>query len=416
MNERRRRMRGGNDDTGAAETRLERWKKSEFLRWSRFTYGWEPSTQDEQLIEALGKANEAFYAEHPEEREEPTASDIVSACKELIYDVRDGETVFHAIVYTFNVRRAEIEVGPLLEILVNGETQEEKEDQIRSTLAYAFFAEVPVYPNSEELAEDLARYYRDLMVRGFTAPNEKGERVRLRPTKSPGRKIETIEFLRSLRIGEPRQPAEFALIRRAVEDELERLSTADRVMASLTIAIDELTKGLSARGRNESKLQQCLTKHPILFGLEYRQVLPKHKLGGEYEMDYALERVSGLVDLMEIEPSNFSLFNKKGDSSNHLVHAEQQVLDWLEWLERNHAYARERLSELVRPVGYVVIGRSTGLTDGTRRKLARRNATFGGAVRVLTYDDLLVRAENMRDVLLGEKRLVSRARSERHVR
>ena len=274
-------------------------------------------------------------------------------------------------------------------------------DSIRSTLAAALFAEVPVVPNTEDLAAELARHHRDLMIDGFTAPDSSGKPVQLLPTRSPGRKIETIEFMRKLRLSEPHHPAELALLREAVERELERLSTADRMLGALTLAIERLSLLLATEKRNEAELQSCLTESPILFGLEYRRIIPKHRLGAEYEMDYALERVSGLVDLVEIEASTHRLFNKRGDPTKDLVHAEQQVLDWLDWLERNHSYARDGLPGLMRPRGYVIIARSKDLREEEQRKLARRNTTFGEALQVFTYDDVLDRAKNTRELLLG---------------
>ena len=55
-------------------------------------------------------------------------------------------------------------------------------------------------------------------------------------------------------------------------------------------------------------------------------------------MDYALERHSGLLDLVEIESSSLELFTKDGNPRKELVHAEQQVFDWLEWMEANGSY------------------------------------------------------------------------------
>jgi hypothetical protein len=58
---------------------------------------------------------------------------------------------------------------------------------------------------------------------------------------------------------------------------------------------------LLAEGVREEELQRCLTRNPTLFGAEYREIKPKHRLGAEFEMDYALVRVSGVVDIVEIE-------------------------------------------------------------------------------------------------------------------
>ena len=88
---------------------------------------------------------------------------------------------------------------------------------------------------------------------------------------------------------------------------------AARALAALRAAIAELDAQLALPDRDESALQRILTRNPALFGAEYRRVLPKHTLGSEYEMDYALERVSGLVDLVEIEPSTLRLYTQAGN-------------------------------------------------------------------------------------------------------
>jgi hypothetical protein len=169
------------------------------------------------------------------------------------------------------------------------------------------------------------------------------------------------------------------LIRRALLAELQKREEAGRVLAALRLAIAELEGLLNDRERNENDLQRCLTHNPILFGTDYRRVIPKHRLGDEYEMDYALERVSGLVDLVEIEASTHLLFTQAGNPRKELVHAEQQVLDWLDWIERHSEYARDRLPGLMRPFGYVIIGRSTNLSEKDRDRLHRRNSVSRGA-------------------------------------
>ena len=180
-------------------------------------------SSEKWLVKLLGRVRSRFQERRGSETSRDTINDWIAGCKELIYNVVDENPVFHAIAYTYNVGRAEIEVGHLFDIPVSGDTLEDISDSIRSTLAYAFFAEVPVVPNTEVLATELARYHRDLMIDGFTASDGSGKRVQLLPTKSPGQKIETVEFLRELRLSEPRHPAELALLREAVERELERL-------------------------------------------------------------------------------------------------------------------------------------------------------------------------------------------------
>ncbi|MEJ7744438.1 MAG: Shedu anti-phage system protein SduA domain-containing protein [Nocardioidaceae bacterium] len=121
----------------------------------------------------------------------------------------------------------------------------------------------------------------------------------------------------------------------------------------------------------------------MLFGLEYSEIIPKFKLGKTFEMDFALQRHSGLVDLLEIEPSNLPLYTKAGNPTQHLVHAEQQVLDWLEWLETNARLARDDLPGLTRPIALVCIGSRASLSDADSIRLRRRNSTWNGTITIL---------------------------------
>lgn len=191
------------------------------------------------------------------------------------------------------------------------------------------------------------------------------------------------------------------MVKQTILTEIHKRDEAGRILTSLRLAIGELEELLSAKERNENVLQRCLTENPILFGTDYSRVIPKHKLGGEYEMDYALERVSGVIDLVEIEASTHALFTKAGDPRKELVHAEQQVLDWLDWIERHGEYARDQLPGLMRPSGYIIIGRNIDLSKEDRERLNRRNNTLRDAFQILTYDDLLDRAKTLLGILEG---------------
>ncbi len=382
--------------------RLDRWKIPGFIDMPFATIDDEFSAEDNAALNYIFEVQQRFYEKYEGERLRwDSQSGIIRASRELIYNVCDGKPILHVIGYSFNIRRGELQIGHDIDILIEGNTPEEISEEIRNVLAVAYVHEVPVYPNNDELTEELAEHFHRLMVDGFTAPDEKGGRVRLKLTKAPGLKIDSIDYLNEVNINEPRHPAELALIRATVSKELGKLSEAKRLVSSLELAIDELSKLLTARRRNEKKLQKCLTENPVLLGLEYRKVIPEHKLGAEYKMDYALQRFSGLVDLMELEASNLPLFNKKGDPSQYLIHAEQQALDWLLWIERNHPYAREGLPGIIRPLCFVLIGRSKDMEEAERRKLLLRNTMFRGDIQIFTYDDVLKRGQTMHSILTG---------------
>lgn len=354
---------------------------------------------NKDLIEKLTSSQKR--AKSDDDAPDLSSFGIIETCKELIYNIKDGKPVFHAILYGFDVDKGELTLGHTFDILVNeDESEEEIEEDLINTLALAAGLDVPVYPNNKELEPELARLHRKLLIDGFTAPDGEGNRVKLQLTRSPGEMIDKASYLTSLDLSESISPADLSLIRKAVMEELSQLRNAENILSNLSYAIDGLTSLLDSKKRNENKLQSWLTENPILFGIDYQQIIPKHRLGSEYEMDYALKRHSGLIDLVEIESSCLQLFNKSGSPSQYLVHAEQQVLDWIEWIETNGSYAREKLSGTYTPKAFVIIGRSSDLREEDIIKLRRRNITYREQIEVLTFDDLLDRAKNIKEQLL----------------
>jgi hypothetical protein len=375
------------------EERIKKWEKDKRLL-SFFT------GNDEELIRDLTSRSNA--KDDNKASCFPNTSMIIEACKELIYNIKDGKPVFHAILYGFNVDTGELDLSHKLDILVGSQdTNDEIEEKIINTLAIASAYEIPVYPNKKELEPELARYHRKMLIEGFTAPDDEGNRVKLILTKSPGMKIDDPEYLHNIDLSQTYSPSDLALIRNSVLKQLKELRSADKILANLKYSAEGLSALLESTERNENALQSWLTDNPILFGTEYQQIIPKHQLGSEYEMDYALIRHSGIADLVEIESSNLRLFNKNGNPSQYLVHAEQQVMDWLEWIESYGDYARRNLSGAYNPKAFVVIGCENNLIDDQKTKLKRRNLLFKGQIEILTYNDLLRRAINIREQLVA---------------
>lgn len=379
--------------------RIDLWKEAKYL----MTMLSGVSEENDALVKQIthvqkqtGKAESNF-----------SFTELVMACREIIYDEEEGVPVFRGILHSFDVEKGKIKLEHAIDILVTAdEENNDTEDQIINTLATAVAFNIPVYPNTKELAPILARLHRKLLIDGFTAPGEGGERVRLKLTKSPGEAIDSPSYLHELDLTETYSPADLKLFQEAVSKELERLENANSVLASLAYSSSELERLLLSSTRNENNLQRFLTENPILFGTEYKRVISKHKLGAEFEMDYALERHSGLVDIVEIESSNLKLFTKSGNPSQYLVHAEQQVLDWLDWIETHSIYARKNLPGAFSPAGYIIIGRRETLSESDKNRLRRRNLLFRGQLEILTYEDLLDRAKNLSKhlELLGNKK------------
>jgi hypothetical protein len=74
------------------------------------------------------------------------------------------------------------------------------------------------------------------------------------------------------------------LLRQALEKRADENAEAARVLAGLRAAVDELSDLLKHDVR-EAELQTCLTNNSLLFGTQYRQVKPKHRLGDQFELD-----------------------------------------------------------------------------------------------------------------------------------
>ena len=372
------------------KNRLSKWSKEEKYP---IAFEWPLNPDFEKFLDEKYKSEES-------EKQDPLKSDydLMKATRELIFDLEDGKPVFHFICAMIDTNHFDLKYVHLVDSAFDG-TKEEIEKNIVSTLAMAVMREVPIFPNNKKSEKELAYYYQKLLQNGFTAPDEEGNDVKLKPVNSKEIKDFKIESISKIDLTTFWSPTDLLILKEEIEKEFSKLNNAHRTLSTLELAIEKLEELLDTSKRNENSLQKFLTENPILLGLEYARIIPKHKLGGEFEVDYALEKFNGLIDLMEIESSNLSIFTKQGNPSSYLVHAEQQVIDWLDWVEKNNSYARTTLDGLISPKGYVIIGRSSSLTKKTKASLIRRNKAFNGNISILTYDDVLLKAKSLKDIL-----------------
>lgn len=388
---------------GNIKSRLDLWKKDTFNPVIFTTEGEQWNDVDKRISNSIVNAYQKFRKKNKiDTNEKFTQEEIFRVTKELIFNIEDGKPVFHHIMYSLNVRRGEMQLSHLINHIVTGKNQEEIVNEIKMTLAMAYIHQVPVYPNTEELVSILAQHHRELLIEGFNTPGDPEKSMRLKLVTSAEKLVENIEHIQDLKISEMHSAAELAIFRDSFTEELNKRNEAGRILKNLRSAIVELKELLIQSKRNERKLQKCLTNNPILFGTEYKKIIPQHELGSDFVMDYALERISGVYDLVEIESSTLPLYSKSGNPTKELIHAEQQVLDWLEWIEHNNPYARENLPGIMQPIGYVIIGRNTELNDCEIKKLKRRNIIRRNYIIVMTYDDLLLRSENLLNILSGK--------------
>lgn len=187
-------------------------------------------------------------------------------------------------------------------------------DDLLMGIGLALAYEVPVVPDTDELSAALQALEREVLAQGFMLKVD-GSDTRLINTGYSRVDIDTVDALEVLNRPEPIMPTEARVLMSTARRELASRAEAGRILAALRLAIQELSAALDSETRNEADLQLCLTRHPILFGPEYSRLVPEFALGGDYRMDFALVRASGLADLVEIEASTHSVFTRKGNPS-----------------------------------------------------------------------------------------------------
>lgn len=331
-------------------------------------------------------------------------SEFYEIVKEMIFEVdEEDRPFFNIICYTFNSSYNSLEVAALLKTSVEG-SENEIDRTILHELAMSVIYNIPVFPNHESLEAELGLFYNKLYEDGFELidKNEKVKKYKLADNLIPklGNQKDDLSEDKIPRIY---SYSEINFYKRKLMEKLKEFDNAQYIINKLKDGIKKLSVQLNSPKRNENRIQEILTNYPILFGTEYTEVLDKHNFGSDYEADYVLKRSNGLYDIVEIEASTLNIYTKQGNPSSQLVHAEQQIMDWLQWIEHNNSYAREKINKLYSPKGYVVIGRSDTLTASNREKLRRRNLVFRDKIEVITYDDLLENAKSLLDFLSGNK-------------
>lgn len=123
---------------------------------------------------------------------------------------------------------------------------------------------------------------------------------------------------------------------------------------------------------------------------------------GNRVTDFVIREPSGEYVLVEIEAPIRPLFRKDGQPREELVHAINQIVDWIEYIQHNLSTVERDLglAGIANPRSLIIIGRSLDLTDDNRSKL---NTLRGLVPRldILTYDDLLNTTRTTLQNLLG---------------
>ena len=197
----------------------------------------------------------------------------------------------------------------------------------------------------------------------------------------------------------------FALFQRNTRDQelaaLDGRAEKRRQVVALLSEFETLLTGA------EEPMHQFLKKNPILLYPTYDRLWSKVPFG-ERVSDFVVRESPDDYVLVEIEAPHRELFRRDGHLRHEFTHAIGQVTDWLAYLADHRAeieakYDMRGIS--VSPRGLVVIGRSGGLTDEHRRKLATIQERQP-RLRILTYDDVIANARAVFEKILGPLSLV----------
>lgn len=162
----------------------------------------------------------------------------------------------------------------------------------------------------------------------------------------------------------------------------------DKIITDYQFLIDR-------NGTKEELFQKYLSEHPILIDPLAMEIIPKQLLGKDYITDFVVRKYNDQYILVEIEKPDTPIFTRNNDFTSHFSHALGQVLDFQEWVESNIAYAQKLMPNIVSPLGLLVIGRSSDLTERQIGKLKRFNINNQSKLRVATFDSLLVDSKRL---------------------
>lgn len=190
------------------------------------------------------------------------------------------------------------------------------------------------------------------------------------------------------------------VIRLMGEADSEALQAASN-LARMRRAKAELVR-LVTRDPPERELQSWFEDHPWIFGSEYVGREPRRQFDIEAQGDFIMRTADGFIDLFELKRPSAAVLawddsHRTWRPAADLAIALGQSLNYLEKLDDQKLVLRERYGlPVIYPRVRIVIGRSVEWDRDRQRALRRLNAHLAG-VEVLTFDQIIARA----DVMIG---------------
>lgn len=187
-----------------------------------------------------------------------------------------------------------------------------------------------------------------------------------------------------------------------VQDDMEKLTQRLQSLTSpapsqaqmLSKVYFEFCHLLERRRKKEADLHAFLKKHPVLIDAHVAKVDSEVRVGA-FRADLLLryKQSDKRVLLIELERDDDQIFNKRNRLTAKVVHASQQIEDWINEIRCNAEAIPNWLKREYSAAGLVVIGRSSQLSDEQKETLFNINSNR--VVKIVTYDDLLERLNRL---------------------
>lgn len=157
--------------------------------------------------------------------------------------------------------------------------------------------------------------------------------------------------------------------------------------------IDDYQSLISEKAE-EPKFQSFFETNPTFLNWQVVRFLSKKSFGGEQFPDLILVLRNRNYVIVELEKPAVKLYTKKGDPTQELSHAEEQVREYLHWAIEEKEFLRKRGLENLsadNTTGLLVIG--SDLTQEERRKLDTRNNSLRSMFIIKTFSEILEQNE-----------------------
>jgi hypothetical protein len=180
---------------------------------------------------------------------------------------------------------------------------------------------------------------------------------------------------------------------------------------------DRLEKDYPETKGNKS-WQSWIYSNNWLFGVQYAQPIERQRVGLASIPDFLFPTIDGFIDILEIkrpthqviyeDPSHPGSFTWSSETNkaigqvvNYLHEIEINQLQLYRLINQKHSANLVTQVSFIKPRAFILIGRSNDWCDFQREALRKLNHSLHG-IEVLTYDDLVLRGQNLIDLYVRE--------------